>query len=109
MPRGEQQRGDRWEVTDSELSCSMCRASTGSFGRCDVCQSRICERCAPEHNASHDGTPLDSVASYLDRGAEIAQGVSQGLRQVQVHLTQAFALFGVQLGKPRRRRRRVKK
>ncbi len=102
--------GEPWEVTDSESTCSTCQARTRALGLCDVCQSRICERCAPAHNASHDGTPLDSVASYLDRGAEIAQGVSQGLRQVQTHLTKAFALFGVKLGStPRRRRRRVTK
>lgn len=87
------------------MECAICKGRSSPLGVCDVCRLQICANCAQSHNEQHDGTPLDVAASYLDRGAEIAQGISAGVRQVQTHLGQALGLLGIRIGKKPRRRR----
>lgn len=73
------------------------------MGQCGVCQSAICEKCAQAHNDHHESNPLGLVASYLDRGAEVASGLAFGARAIESHVHKMAGLLGFRIGKKRRR------
>lgn len=64
----------------------------------------MCESCAPEHEAEHEAAPLDVVAEYIERAADVAKEVSTGVRTIQRGLSSALGLFGASV-KGRKRKK----